>query len=284
MSLAAVASLYNLGKSSTFAVRNVDKTANGDYVRGLVAVAQANNGIKAMTEWNNIVGEQAKRYVNAIDKAAKPWDLTTKTCNATVSGTEAAAAGAATAGVATAAGKRTFKGLAAYCLKTASNYVNPLIVISGGVKVATSNDKKTEAINQGCALGAMFTAEKTAYKFLTPEGRALIQNKNFAQKGPIKSVLNTMAKIDRYAAGTKSSRFGKIAIPLLKAATFVCASIGGYAIGSEIADKINEARGVKTHALAKNNNPASNIAKKDNIMKENIIEKDFEQQPLEYIS
>ena len=105
-----------------------------------------------------------------------------------------------------------------------------------------------------------------------------------AQKGPIKSVLNTMAKIDRYAAGTKSSRFGKIAIPLLKAATFVCASIGGYAIGSEIADKINEARGVKTHALAKNNNPASNIAKKDNIMKENIIEKDFEQQPLEYIS
>ena len=277
MSLAAVASLYNLGKSSTFAVRNVDKTANGDYVRGLVAVAQANNGVKAIAEWNNVVGNEAKKYIDALDAAAKPWDVkaekVTRTCSAT----------AAEAGVASVTGKKTAKGLAAYCLKTASNWINPLIVVSGGVKVATAKDKKTEAINQGCALGCMFAAEKIAFRILDPKGRALIQNKSFVKNSPIRTFLGTMAKIDRYAAGTKSTKFGKIAIPLAKAAAFVCASVGGYATGAKIADKINEARGV--HPLIKNHKPVTSVSPAPVIaQKENLMEKDLEKQSLELIS
>ena len=53
------------------------------------------------------------------------------------------------------------------------------------------------------------------------------------------TLLKLMTKLDKYAANSKSSRFGRIAAPLLKSAAFVCTSVGSYAIGAEIADKIN---------------------------------------------
>ena len=263
MTADAVKALYNLGKSSTFAVRNADKTANGDYVRGLVTAGQTNNAIKAIATWDNAIGKKAGSYVNVVEHAAAPWDpKATKVCTATAAGA--------------AAGKKTAAGLAAYGLKIASDYVNPLIVVSGGVKVANAKDKKTELINQGCAIGGMFAGEKTAYRLLTPEGRALIQDKTFAQKGPIKSLLNVMTKLDKYAANTKSSRFGRIAVPLLKSAAFVCTSVGSYAIGAEIADKINDARGV--HPLIKKYEPTPQEVAKNDPPETDI------NQSLEYIS
>ena len=266
MAADAVTALYNLGKSFTFAKRNVDKTINGDPVRGLVAVAQVNNGIKAIATWDNAVGKTAGNCVNIVEKAAAPWVPEAE---------KVAKTGAAVAGA--VAGKKTVAGLAAYGLKAASNCVNPLIVVSGGVKVANAKDKKTELINQGCAIGGMFAGEKTAYRFLTSEGRALIKDKKFAQKGPVKSLLNLMTKLDKYAANSKSSKFGRIAVPLLKSAAFVSTSVGCYALGSQLADKINEERGV--HPLIKNNEHVQQA-----VAKNNPTETNPNNQFIEYIS
>ena len=270
MTAEAVKDLYLCGKSLIFAKRNVDKTINGDPVRGLVAIAQVNNGVNAMSNWQNTVGRTAESYVNIVDRVAAPWEK----------GSGKVAEGAALtagAGVGAAAGKKTAVGLAAYGLKIASKWVNPLIVISGGVKVARADDKKTETINQACAIGGMFAGEKTAYRLLTPEGRALIKDTKIAQKGLLKSILKTMEKIDKYAAASKSSKFGKIGIPLLKASAFVCASVGSYAIGAEIADQINDARGV--HVLAKNSTSIQTAPENKDLLTE-----DTGNNSLEYIS
>ena len=237
-------SLYEVAKSSIFATRRTNKGINGDPTSFAVASAQITKAIKNTANWNNTIGNTAKTCVEALETASKAKSLT---------------------------------GYLAKGLDIASGAVNPLIATTGVIKVACAKDKKTEAINQACALSGMFAAEKTVFRLLTPEGRALIQNTKIAQKGPVKSMLKAMNGLDRYATASKSSKFGKVAIPILKAATFVCASVSGYAIGAEIADKINNIRGI--HPMTKNYEPVQHLS-----TKKDIIETDLKKEPLEYIS
>ena len=51
--------------------------------------------------------------------------------------------------------------------------------------------------------------------------------------------MNAIANLDKIAGAAKASKWARIGIPVLKGITFVCASIGGYALGSHIASKIN---------------------------------------------
>ena len=221
MSSEAAVALYDVGKSLIFAKRRVGKAVNGDPTSLAVAAAQVTKAVKSASNWNNSIGNAAKTCVNALETASKA---------------------------------KTITGYAAKTLNFASGCINPLIATTGVIKVACAKDKKTEAINQGAALGVMFAAEGMAKKFLTEEGRKVLKKSCFYKNSKIIQGLHKfMGNIDKYAAAANSSNWGKIGIPLLKAAAFACISILGYSIGSKIADKINNARKGKNNIKEQNN-------------------------------
>ena len=219
MTADAALAIFETAKSLGFAKRRVSKGLNGDPSSFAVAGAQIGKAIKNAAIWNNAVGRTAKVCIDTINTAAKSSSLA---------------------------------GYAAKTFNFATTYVNPLIATTGVIKVACAKDKSSEAINQGLALGTMFTAEGLAKKFITEQGRKALKESNiYKNSGALQSVCKFMTDIDKYASRAKSSKLGKIGIPLVKAATFIGVSIAGYAIGSKIAKEINSAR--KEHALSKHN-------------------------------
>ena len=217
MAVEAALALYLAAKSLIFATRRADKTLNGDVGSALIAGAQLKNGLGAIASFDNKIGKAAGSCVNAIENTAKS------------------------------------KSLLGYAAKGLNVAVNPAIVGLGVFKVVNSDDKKTEAIKQGLSIGTMFTAEGIAKKFLTPEGRAILQEKGILNKNWF---FKAMEGIDRYASKVGVSKWAKIGIPLAKAATFVCASVAGFSIGSKIASEINKARGAYLTENPYNINPA----------------------------
>lgn len=201
--------IYNLVKNAIFCTRRVDRgleggiSSSGNFV---VASAQARNAIDALSSTNNFLGRQAKHVVSSIDDVAKT---------------------------------SSFMGYAAKGLNFASKAVNPLICVSGGIKVLAAEDKDREFINQFYALSTMFAFEKTAKLFLTPEGNNLLAKKGINNK-VVKSIIKFVSKYDGMAKAPGAPKYLKFGVPAIKALTFICASIAGYSLGSKAAGKINE--------------------------------------------
>ena len=209
MSVGLGSAIFDATRSTIFSTRNVDKTAHGDFVRAAVAVGQAKNAISAIANLDNMAGAITGAGIKKLGAVAESSKAV---------------------------------GYIAKGINWASNMVNPLISLSGIVKVGLADDKESEAIKQTLSLGTMFSVEKIAKLFMTPEGRAKLSKFNFANKGFIKKIMNVMQNIDNYSAAVSKSKWGKIGIPLLKGCTYVCLSVAAYTLGSKISDKINEAR------------------------------------------
>ena len=201
------ADLFLATRSAIFSGRNVDKTAKGDFVRGAVAAGQARNAIGAVATSNGVIGKAASAGVKSFDSLAKA---------------------------------HTALGYTAKAVNIASKYINPLLCLSGGVKVLKADDKKSEAIKQTLALGTMFSFEKTAKAFMTPSGRTFLSKFGISsQKGLFKHVMRAFEALDKLAG---TNRWTKILIPMAKGLTYVGLSMTGYSLGSKISDKINEYR------------------------------------------
>ena len=116
-----------------FACRNVNKTENGEIGRAPVAAAQSINVLNQISKYNKVIAKGTDAAVSVFDNLAQK----SKVVDYTVKG-----------------------------VKWATKNVNPLICVSGGVKVLMSDDKTTAAVKEVAALSTMFAGEAVAKKLL----------------------------------------------------------------------------------------------------------------------
>lgn len=109
-----------------FFLRNGNRAQNGEGGRGFVAIGQGAKVVKQICEYDNIFGRGTKSAVNAFKTIAK--------------------------------NDKVFNGISKG-VKFASENVNPLIVVSSGINVLTSEDKQSTIIAEAGNLAAMFAAE-----------------------------------------------------------------------------------------------------------------------------
>lgn len=125
--------MANAVSSLIFACRNVDKTQNGEIGRAPVAAAQGINVLGEIARYNKAIAkgtDAAVSVFNNLAERSKPVDY-------------------------------ALKGV-----KWATKNVNPLICVSGGLKVAMSDDKTSSAVKEVAALSTMFAGEGIAKKVL----------------------------------------------------------------------------------------------------------------------
>jgi hypothetical protein len=126
-----------------------------------------------------------------------------------------------------------------------ADHVNPLICVTSGIKVLGAEDKKETAIRETYALATMFGAEALAKEILgmpytvkdKTTGQSITKNRDaLYKKNPfLKKQVDALTDF----CETKKA-FGKISLKAVpgagKGLLFVGASIGGYKLGTAIAN------------------------------------------------
>ncbi len=153
-----------------FFLRNGNRAQNGEGGRGFVAIGQGAKVVEQICEYDNILGKSAKSAVNALKTVAQ--------------------------------NDKVFNGISKG-VKFASENVNPLIVVSSGINVLTSEDKQSTVIAEAGNLAAMFAMEGWMKKNLDNVLKNLPINKKW--------------------------------MPIVRGIVFVIGSIGASTIGYKIA-------------------------------------------------
>lgn len=185
----------NIVSSGIFCYRNIGKTENGEIGRAPVAVGQANNILNSVMELDNAVGKGAKTAVDALKGVAQ--------------------------------GSRAL-GYLGKGINFASKNVNPLICVSGGIKVLTSDDPASAMIQEAAALKAMFTCEK-------------LMKANMDNVKNIGCVKGVATKFLNFCANTKG--FGKLPM-ILKGVAFVGGSMLAYDVGHKFGTFVTDKTGM----------------------------------------
>ena len=118
-----------------FFLRNGNRAQNGEGGRGFVAIGQGAKVVKQICEYDNIFGKSAKSAVNAFKTVAQ--------------------------------NDKVFNGISKG-VKFASENVNPLIVVSSGINVLTSEDKQSTVIAEAGNQAAGVKAGMTLRQFIFP--------------------------------------------------------------------------------------------------------------------
>ncbi len=160
--------MSNAVSSLIFACRNVDKTQNGELGRAPVAAAQSINVLNQVSKYNKVIAKGTDAAVSVFENLAQK----SRVVDYTVKG-----------------------------VKWATRNVNPLICLSGGVKVLMADDKTTAAVKEVSALSLMFAGEAAA-KRLLPK---LIAKLPLGTKAGaiVNGLLFVGASIASYSAGEK---------------------------------------------------------------------------------
>ena len=162
-----------------FTIRNGNRTQNGEGGRGLVTVGQAAKFFKQVKNYDNVFGDVTKSAINAFSRISE--------------------------------NDKAF-GYLSKGVKFASENINPLICVSSGINVLTSDDKQSAVIAEAGNLAGMFAMEGWMKKHLD----------GIVEKLPI-------------------SKKWK---PILRGILFVCGSIGAstlcYNLGKKAAVKLKE--------------------------------------------
>lgn len=196
----------NLCSTILFGLRNTDKTGKGDIGRLPVAAGQFYNAAEEIGRLNSQIGQGVSAFGNS---------------------------------------SQLLNG-AKKCAEFAGKHINPLICVAGGIKVATAKDKDKEFVNQVCALGTMFAAEK-AYKALTDYDnikkavKKLGQEENFVKLASTEGIKKLRTNV-----GDRNLR---IALNIAKGLGLFATSLTAYSIGEKFAKKATGER-----ELAKANN------------------------------
>ena len=163
----------NAVSSLIFAFRNVDKTKNGEIGRAPVAMAQGVKVVQSALEKASVYNENIAKGTEAATKVVTELSKESKVVNGVVKATD-----------------------------WATKNVNPLICVSGGIKVLMSDDKPKAAIRETSAIATMFAGERAAKLALA--------------KLPIGGVKGT----------------------IIKGLLFVGASIASYSIGEKLGNHL----------------------------------------------
>lgn len=202
--------VYNALASGIFAVRNADKTSNGEVGRSAVALGQTAGVIQEIAKYDGLAAKTARSAVSVFSDLAKQHKAFEY------------------------AGKAT---------QFAVNNVNPLICVSGAIKTATSDDKVKTGITELAALSTMFAGEdfiKRKYdKFISSK-----TCKNVIAKASENRFFKPL--FDYLEKHKLKGRLGFI----IKGLVFVASSMTAYSIGhkmgDEIADRVKANIGLET--------------------------------------
>ena len=131
-------------------------------------------------------------------------------------------------------GSKFFKG-ASKVVKFTADHINPIICLTSGIKVLGSDDKMDAAARECISLPLMFAAEGVAKRAIgmpySKNGQTVLRKAFFEKQ---------LKALDDYCA-TKQL-FNKISLKyapgIARGLFFVCASIGGYKLGTYISDKL----------------------------------------------
>ena len=167
--------MFSAISSTIFAYRNVGKAEKGEIGRVPVAAAQMLGVTNEVAHYNSKIAKGADAALSVFKNLAKESKLVDKAIKVT---------------------------------KWGVNNVNPLICISGGLKVAMSDDKTSTAIKEAAALSTMFAGEAIA-----------------------KQVLPKLVK---------SIPVGNRVGAIIKGLGFVGASIASYALGEMLGKNLSE--------------------------------------------
>ena len=187
--------MYSVAASSFFALRNVDKTKNqeGEIGRSAVAIGQAAGVMQEIAKLDGAVANTARSALSVFSDLAKE--------------------------------NRAFK-YAGKVTQFAVNNVNPLICVSGVIKTALSDDKIQTGVTEACALASMFVWEESTKKYYNN----IIQSERC--QNLLKSASENKIFKPLFSFIEKHKLQGK-AGALIKAVTFIGASMTGYSIGEK---------------------------------------------------
>lgn len=190
--------MYSAIASGIFAARNVDKTSDGEIGRSAVALGQTAGVIQEIARYDGMVAKGARSAVSVFSDLAKQ--------------------------------NKAFE-YAGKVTKFAVNNVNPLICASGVIKTAMSDDKLQTGITEVAALSAMFAGEG----FCKSHYEKFIKSKS-CQEALAKAAKNKYLKpVFEYLEKHKLK--GKAGM-IVKALTFVAASMTAYSIGHNLGDDL----------------------------------------------
>lgn len=171
--------------TAIFCARNTDKVLDqGKDSRIGVAVGQGKNLLESVAKYDNAAGEGSKVVLGTLKNLANNDALL------------------------------KFAGKA---VNIAANNINPLICVSAGIDVLTSDDKESALITNTTALGSMFAVESLMKKHLDEIP------KMDCMKGISEKVL-------KFAEGTKAE--GKLPA-IIHGVAFVIGSCAAYAAGEK---------------------------------------------------
>lgn len=109
-----------------FTIRNGNRANNGEGGRGLVTVGQAAKFFKQVSNYDNMFGKGTRSAINAFNRISE--------------------------------NDKVFRGISKG-VKFASEHINPLICVSSGINVLTSEDKQSAVIAEAGNLAGMFAME-----------------------------------------------------------------------------------------------------------------------------
>ena len=183
--------------STIFTFRNIDKTENGEIGRAPVALGQAVGVLGEISKYDNAAAMTAKNMLSVFSDLSK---------------------------------ENKVMNYAGKFAKFASNNVNPLIALSGGVKVLMSDDKQSAAITEGTALAAMFGGEglvKKHYDKIIDSQKVQNLLKAASKQKYLKPAFDFLQK----------KNWGGATGAVIKGLLFLAASMTSYEIGHIEVDK-----------------------------------------------
>ena len=200
--------------SAIFSVRNINKAENGDYGRVFAAAGQTYNAVNGLAQLQNSMGQTinpiGKKIVGASQKAEQ---LLNK--------------------VDACAKNEGVLGKSAKGLQMASKAVNPLLCLASGYRVVTDDDWQSAAVEEACAMGGMFMAERAAKVLKSPICNDLKVINSIKDEKLKNSLLEKAKKFSNIK--NNKLKFGAI---IASEILFVCTSILAFGAGKEIGKKI----------------------------------------------
>lgn len=190
--------MYSAVASGIFAVRNADKTSNGEIGRSAVTLGQTAGVVQEVAKYDGMVAKGARSAVSVFSNLAKQH--------------------------------KTFE-YAEKVTKFAVDNVNPLICASGVIKTAMSDDKLKTGITEVAALSAMFAGEA----FVKNKYDKFVASKK-CQDTIVKASKNKYLK-PVYDYLEKHKLKGKAGL-IIKGLIFVAGSMTAYTIGHELGDEL----------------------------------------------
>lgn len=120
-------------------------------------------------------------------------------------------------------------------VKTTANYINPVIIGAGALKVAGSDDKLDATAREATALTTMFGSEYAMKEFV---GMPVTVNGKVEHQDGLYKKLFSEKQIKAIKDFCETKKYLKCAPGITKGLLFVGASIGGYQLGEKIANNL----------------------------------------------